>query len=503
MAKDKIPLDLIVDTVSNEKVILPEVIFEALEAAVVSAIKKKYKTERKIDIEARVAIDHKTGHYDIFRTWTVVADEDVVDPCVQMTLSAAQMDSPDIKIGDIVEDEIESADFSRIAASSARQVIIQKVREAARNSIANDYKDKIGKILSGTVSRVSRDIIFLDLGNNAEAIIKRSHIIPKETYRPGDRVRAVLMDVTNDPKGPQLVLSRTAPEMLRELFKIEVPEVSEGIIEIKAVAREPGVRAKIAVKTNDGRMDPIGACVGMRGARVQAVSNELSGERVDIILWNDNPAQFVMNAMAPAEIVSIVLDEETNIMDIAVKEEFLSQAIGRGGQNIKLASELSGWTLNIMGDKEAKEHGEKEKHILLETFMNKLDIEQEVAEILVAEGFTTIEEVAYVPISEMLEIEDFDEEIVEDLRQRAKDSLLTQEIASKEHSVDGKDKDVDMDLMSVEGMDQELADKLISRNIITRDDLAELSVDEITDITDIDSDRAATLIMAARSHWFD
>jgi len=326
--------------------------------------------------------------------------------------------------------------------------------------------------------------------------MKRNNLLPKEVYRPGDRIRAVLIDVTDEVKGPQLVLSRTAPEMLRELFKIEVPEVGEGIIEIKAIAREPGVRAKIAVKTNDGRMDPVGACVGMRGARVQAVSNELGGERVDIILWNDNPAQFVMNAMAPAEIVSIVLDEETNIMDIAVKEEFLSQAIGRGGQNIKLASELSGWTLNIMSDKEAKEHGEKEKNTLIESFVEKLDLDQEVAEVLVAEGFTSIEEVAYVPISEMLEIDGFDEEIIEDLRQRAKDWLLTHEIASKELAAK------EMDLLSIDGMSQELANKLIAKNILTRDDLAELSVDDVTDITDIDPGEAAKLIMAARSHWF-
>jgi N utilization substance protein A len=495
MAKDKIPLDLIVDTVSNEKDVPKEIIFEALEAALVSATKKKYKTERKIDIEARVEIDHKTGEYKTYRTWSVVGDQNVIDPCVQITLSAVQIEDPCVKIGDIYEDEIESVDFSRIAAQTAKQVIIQKVREAERAVVAQDYKEKMGKILSGTVSRASRDVVFVDLGNNAEAIVKRNNLLPKEVYRPGDRIRAVLVDVTDDAKGPQLVLSRSAPEMLRELFKIEVPEVGEGIIEIKAIAREPGVRAKIAVKTNDGRMDPVGACVGMRGARVQAVSNELGGERVDIILWNDNPAQFVMNAMAPAEIVSIVLDEETNVMDIAVKEEFLSQAIGRGGQNIKLASELSGWTLNIMGDKEAKEHGEKEKNILIENFMQKLDLDRDVAEVLVAEGFTSIEEVAYVPISEMLEIELFDEEIVEDLRQRAKDCLLTQEIASKEVSAD-------MDLMSVDGMTQEIADKLVSKNVLTRDDLAELSVDDITDITDINADEAAKLIMAARSHWF-
>lgn len=496
MSKE-IPLKMIVGTVSNEKGVSEEVIFEALEAALVSATKKKYGA----DIEARVVIDRKTGTYDTFRIWTVVADPEsnhhLELPFSQITLSAAQVDEPKIKIGDTIEEQLESVEFGRIAAQTAKQVIIQKVREAERSLVASEFKAKQGQLINGVVKKVTRDSIILDLGGNAEALLKKDQTLPKESFRPGDRVRAYLEEIITDTRGPQIILSRTSKGMLVEMFKIEVPEVGEGIIEIKAIARDPGVRSKIAVKTNDGRMDPVGACVGMRGARVQAVSNELGGERVDIVLWDDNPAQLAMNAMSPAEIVSIVVDEENNTMDIAVKDEFLSQAIGRGGQNIKLASELTGWTLNVISAQEAQAKNEQEKNTLLQVFTEQLGVENEVAELLIAEGFSTIEEIAYVPVNELLEIEGFDEEIVEALRSRAKDVLLTQAIASEEEL-----KKPAADLLSLEGVDEDLAYKLAQNDIITRDDLAELAVDEITEITGLNDEQAAKLIMAARAHWF-
>lgn len=493
----EIPLKLIVGTVSNEKGVSEEVIFEALEAALVSATKKKYGA----NIEARVAIDRKTGSYDTFRVWHVVPDPELNQPLEfpfsQITLSAAQVDDPKLQVGDTIEEQLESVEFGRIAAQTAKQVIIQKVREAERSKVATEFKAKQGQLVNGVVKKVAREGIIVDLGGNAEALLRKDQTLPKESYRAGDRVRAYLAEIQNDIRGPQIMLSRTNKGMLAELFKIEVPEVGEGIIEIKAIARDPGVRSKIAVKTNDGRMDPVGACVGMRGARVQAVSNELGGERVDIVLWDDNPAQFVMNAMSPAEIVSIVVDEETNTMDIAVKDEYLSQAIGRSGQNVKLASELTGWTLNVIGAQEAQAKNELEKTELLQTFTDQLGVDAEVAEVLIAEGFTTIEEVAYVPVNELLSIEGFDEEIVDALRNRAKDVLLTQAIANEE---DLKKKSAD--LMKLEGVNEELATKLAKHDILTRDDLGELSVDDIKEITDLNDDQAAKLIMQARAHWF-
>jgi N utilization substance protein A len=496
MSKE-IPLKMIVGTVSNEKDVPEEVIFEALEAALVSATKKKYGAH----IEARVAINRKTGTYDTFRIWHVVADpapnEPLELPFSQITLSAAQLDNPDIKVGDTVEEQLESVEFGRIAAQTAKQVIINEVRKAERKKIADDFKNKQSHLVNGVVKKVTRDTIILDLGGNAEALLRKDQTLPKESFRPGDRVKAYLLEIISDARGPQIMLSRTHQGMLAELFKIEVPEVGEGIIEIKAIARDPGVRSKIAVKTNDGRMDPVGACVGMRGARVQAVSNELGGERVDIVLWDDNPAQFVMNAMSPAEIVSIVVDEETNTMDIAVKDEFLSQAIGRGGQNIKLASELTGWTLNVIGAQEAQAKNEQEKSNLLKTFTEQLDIDNDVADLLIAQGFSTIEEIAYVPMNELLEIEGFDEEIVEALRQRAKDVLLTQAIASEEEA-----KSPAQDLLGVDGMNEKLAGSLAEKGITTRDDLAELAVEDLTELTDLSAEQAAKLIMAARAHWF-
>jgi len=495
MSKEKNPLKVIIDTVSAEKGVSEDVIVEALEAALVSATKKK----QKMNIDVRVHIHRDTGDFDTFRRWLVVADDAVENPLVEITLSAACFEEPEIELGDYVEEQIESIEFGRIAAQAAKQVIIQKVREAERNVIAKNYEERVGELINGVVNRSTRDAVFVDLGNNAEAIIRRSDLIPKESFRPGDRIRSYLQEVNYDaPRGPQIILSRASPQMIKELFKIEVPEVGEGIIEIKAAAREPGVRAKIAVKTNDGRLDPIGACVGMRGSRVQAVSNELGGERVDIILWDDSPAQFVMNAMAPAQIVSIVMDEETNIMDVAVKDEFLSQAIGRGGQNVKLASELTGWTLNVIGDKEASARTEEEQTRLVQLFLEALDVEDDVAEILVEEGFTSLEEVAYVPVHEMLEIEGFDEDIVEELRERAKEFILQQERVVQEKI----DADLIADLNQVEGMSIEIAQQLLQHNIKMRDDLADLSVEDLTDMIIIDKDVAAKLIMSARAHWF-
>lgn len=493
----EIPLKLIVGTVSNEKGITEEVIFEALEAALVSATKKKYGA----NIEARVIIDRKTGTYDTFRMWQVVPDPELNQPLElpfsQITISAAQVDDPKIEVGEYVEEQLESVEFGRIAAQTAKQVIIQKVREAERSMVASEFKAKQGQLVNGVVKKITRDGIIVDLGGNAEGLLRKDQTLPKESYRPGDRVRSYLVDIIIDTRGPQIILSRTSKGMLEELFKIEVPEVGEGIIEIKAMARDAGVRSKIAVKTNDGRMDPVGACVGMRGARVQAVSNELGGERVDIVLWDDNPAQLVMNAMAPAEIVSIVVDEETDTMDIAVKDEYLSQAIGRGGQNVKLASELTGWTLNVISAQEAQVKNEEEKNALLQTFTEQLGVEPEVAELLITEGFTTIEEIAYVPLNELLDIDGFDEEIVEALRSRAKDVLLTLAIANEEDS-----KSPAADLLGLEGINDELANKFAKHSILTRDDLADLAVDDVKEMTDLNDEQAAKLIMEARAHWF-
>lgn len=499
MSIKEIPLKLVVGTLSNEKGISEDVVFEAIEAALVSATKKKHGAE----IDVRVAIDRKTGLYETFRTWTVIEDlppnHPMEFPLTQISLSAAQYDDPSINVGDIIEEPIESVDFGRIAAQTAKQVIVQKVREAERALIAKEYFSRVGELIIGTVKKTTRDSIIVDLGNNAEGLLKREHILPKEAYRPGDRVRAYLYEVQAETKGPQMLLSRTCNEMLRELFKIEVPEVGEGIIEIKAVAREPGLRAKVAVKTNDGRMDPVGACVGMRGARVQAVSNELCGERVDIILWDDNPAQFVMQALSLTDIVSITIDEETGVMDLAIKEEYLSQAIGRNGQNIRLASMLTGWELNVVNAEEANEKDSAETTRIQALFVAQLDVDEEVANVLVAEGFTSIEEIAYVPRQELLEIDGFDEDIVKLLRARAKDVLLTEAIANDEKL---SNKQPEADLLAVAGVDSELAQQLAQNNIISRDDLAEQSVDDLLEITSIDKEMAAKIIMAARAHWF-
>ncbi len=489
---------LVVDVVSNEKGVDKEIIFEAIEAALASATRKKHGG----DIEVRVKIDRETGDYETFRRWLVVDDAEtpvLENPMAEITLSAARESDPDIQPGDYVEEQIESIEFGRIAAQTAKQVIVQKVREAERAKVIEAFEDKVGTLISGTVKRADKGTIVLDLGENAEALVPRSEVIPKEMVRVGDRLRGYLYDVRTEMRGPQLLVSRTMPELLIELFKLEVPEVNEGSIEIMGAARDPGLRAKIAVRALDQRVDPVGACVGMRGSRVQAVSNELGGERVDIIVWDENPAQFVINAMSPADVVSIVVDEDKHSMDIAVSEDNLSQAIGRGGQNVRLASQLTGWELNVMSEEQAQEKREAEAQEFIQRFMEDLDVDEEVAAILVQEGFTSVEEIAYVDEAEMLAIEEFDEDIVEELRNRANDALLTRAIASEEVLSDTPPAE---DLLTMEGMDETLAHQLAARGVPTMEDLAECSVDELMAIEGMDEKRAGELIMTARAPWF-
>ncbi len=489
---------MVVEAVSNEKGVGKDIIFEAIEAALATATKKRHRE----DIEARVCIDRESGDYDTFRLWEVVEDgtEPLEFPARQVRLQDAQAQVADIEIGGFTEEPMPSVEFGRIAAQTAKQVIVQKVREAERKQVFAAYQDRVGELVSGVVKRVERSGVILDLGNNAEGLIPREEMIPREAVRTGDRLRAYLRDVQADSRGPQLFLSRTAPELLIELFKIEVPEINEGMIEIINGARDPGARAKIAVRANDGRIDPIGACVGMRGSRVQAVSNELGGERVDIILWNENPAQFVINAMAPAEVASILVDEDSNSMDVAVAEENLSQAIGRGGQNVRLASELSRWELNVMSVEQADEKTEAEARVLQDLFKEQLDVDEEIAVILVQEGFSSIEEVAYVPDDEMLEIEEFDESLVQELRDRARDVMLTRAIASEEKLADAKPAE---DLLQMDGMDEGLAYQLAAHGVVTMEDLAEQAVDDLVEIEALDAARAAQLIMTARIPWFE
>jgi len=487
---------LVAEAVSNEKDVPKAVIFEAIEVALATATKKRYDEEADI----RVVIDRTTGDYETFRRWLVVSNEEVPALGTELTLEEALELDPNLKPGDIWEEKVESVKFGRIAAQTAKQVIVQKVREAERAKVVELYRDRQGELIAGTVKKVTRDNVIVDLGNNAEALLPREHLIPRESFRMGDRVRAVLQEVRAEGRGPQLILSRTSPEMLIELFRIEVPEIAEEVIEIRAAARDPGARAKIAVKTNDGRIDPIGACVGMRGSRVQAVSNELGGERVDIVLWDDNPAQLVINAMAPAEVASIVIDEETHSMDVAVAEDALAMAIGRSGQNVRLASELTGWVLNVMSEEEAAAKQQSEIGSILELFMKHLDVDEEIAQILVEEGFTSLEEVAYVPTDEMLEIEGFDEDIVTALRERAKDALLNLAIASQEQLGDVEPAE---DLLTMDGMEKALAYQLAAKGIITMEDLAEQGVEDLLDIEGMDEAKAAELIMTARAPWFE
>ncbi|EHQ52468.1 transcription elongation factor NusA [Ectothiorhodospira sp. PHS-1] len=488
---------LVVDAVSNEKGVEKAVIFEAIEAALASATRKKHGG----DIDVRVSIHRDTGDYESFRRWLVVDDEDpeFESPDRQILYSYAIQKNPDVQVGDYVEMPIESVEFGRIAAQTAKQVIVQKVREAERAKVVDEFQSRVGELVMGVVKRSERNGVFLDLGGNAEAFIPRDEMIARESVRPNDRLRGYLKDVRTEARGPQLFVSRTAPEFLVELFKLEVPEVGQGLIEIMGAARDPGMRAKIAVRSLDPRLDPVGACVGMRGSRVQSVSNELAGERIDIILWDDNPAQFVINAMSPAEVLSIVVDEDNRVMDIAVAEEKLSQAIGRGGQNVRLASQLTGWELNVMSEKQAVEKSESESAELQQMFMASLDVDEEVAAILVQEGFSSIDEVAYVPTAEIMQIEEFDEDMVEELRRRARDALLTRAIATEEKVTTGEPA---QDLLEMDGMDRELAYRLASRGVCTMEDLAEQSVDDLVELAQIDAEQAAGLIMAARAPWF-
>ena len=489
---------LVVDAVSAEKGVEKDIIFEAIEAALASATRRRHGE----DIEVRVAIDRESGEYDTFRRWLVFEDEstELEFPDRELRMIDAVDVDEQAEPGGFVEVPMDSVEFGRIAAQTAKQVIVQKVREAEREQVVEEFQGREGELLSGLVKRVDRNGVYIDLGGNAEGFVAREQMVPREPVRPQDRIKALLIEVRSEPRGPQLFMTRTSPQFLVELFKIEVPEVGQGLIDILGSARDPGLRAKIAVRSNDSRIDAVGACVGMRGSRVQAVSNELAGERVDIILWDDNSAQFVINAMSPAEVVSIVVDEDAHSMDIAVEEDKLSQAIGRGGQNIRLASELSGWELNVMTAADAEQKSESEMKELIELFSKHLDVDEEVGLILVQEGFSTIEEVAYVPASELVEIEEFDEDIVDELRNRARDVLLTQAIVTEEKIDETEPAE---DLLSLEGMDKGLAFILASKGVITREDLAELATDDLLELNEMDADEAGALIMKARAHWFE
>lgn len=498
---------LVVDVFSNEREIEKEIVFQAMESALEAATVKRYENQIKV----RVVIDRKTGDYVTYRRWEVVAANDAINgdvefPGWQLLLEAAQYDNPDVKTGDFVEEEIESIEFGRIAAQTAKQVIIQKIREAERKKIVEAYLPRVGELVTGIVKRLEKGSVFLDLGGNVEAFIAREDMIPRETVRIGDRVRGYLKAVRLEPRGPQLFVSRTAPELLIALFKLEVPEVGDGLVEVLAAARDPGSRAKIAVKTNDPRLDPVGACVGMRGSRVQSVTNELAGERVDIILWNHSEAQFVINAMSPAEIQSIVVDEDKHSMDIAVHPDSLSQAIGRGGQNVRLASELTGWELNVLDATKAEQDSEAEVAKIKHRFVEQLGLEEDIALILAEVGFVSVEEIAYVPLNEMLQIEEFDEKLVHEIRSRAKDFLLINAIASEEKieiAVSAEDVEPAEDLLTMEGMTEELAYEMAHAGIVSMDDLAEQAVDDLlSKLSGMSEERAATLIMTARKPWF-
>ena len=489
---------LVVEAVSNEKGVSKEVIFDAIELALAAAAKKRYDDDGEADI--RVQIDRESGEYLTFRRWLVVSNEEVPGLGYELTMEEADEIDKTLQPGDVYEIQVENVGFGRISAQAAKQIIVQKVREAERAKIVEQYRERIGEMVNGSVKKVTRDNLIIDLGNNAEAVLPRDQLIAREVFRIGDRVRAVLQEIKTEGRGPQLSLSRTSNEMLVELFRIEVPEIQEEVIEIRSCARDPGSRAKIAVKTNDGRIDPVGACVGMRGSRVQAVSNELGNERVDIVLWDDNPAQLVINAMAPAEVASIIIDEDKHTMDVAVSEDNLAMAIGRNGQNVRLAGELTGWEINVMTEEEAGEKQEEEAGAIVQSFVDKLGVEDDLAIVLVEEGFTSLEEVAYVPLDEMMGIDGFDEDLVNELRQRARDSLLTQELANEEQ-LDGAEPAED--LLSMDGMDKHLAFVLASMKIITMEDLAEQAIEDLLDIEGMNEERAGQLIMTARAPWFE
>ncbi len=481
---------LMVDALAHEKNVSKEVIFTALELALASATKKRFHD----DVDVRVVIDRTTGNYESFRRWTVVADEMLDNP-------AAQVSKEDERVakkaeGDTLEEPLESIAFGRIGAQAAKQVILQKVREAEREQILSEFLARSEHLVSGVIKRMEKGNAVIEVGR-IEALLPREQMIPKENLRSGDRVRAYLTRIERNVRGPQLVLSRISPEFIIKLFELEVPEIEEGLLEIKSAARDPGSRAKIAVKSNDQRLDPVGTCVGMRGSRVQAVTAELAGERVDIVLWSMDPAQFVINAMAPAEVTRISIDEDAHSMDVVVAEDQLALAIGKGGQNVRLASQLTGWELNLMTEEEAEQKGEEEYGRTRQLFMQRLDVDEEVADILIQEGFSTLEEVAYVPLNEMQDIEAFDEDTVNELRSRARNALLTEAIAQEE-----KVEEASAELLALEGMDEDTAHLLASKGVSTVEDLADLSVDELTEMSGMAEERAKQLIMTARAPWF-
>ncbi|MFO1363257.1 MAG: transcription termination factor NusA [Burkholderiales bacterium] len=483
---------LLVDALAREKNVNKDVVFGALEQAIGSATKKRFSE----DVEVRVAIDRNTGEYESFRRWQVVPDDAVEFPAHQIPLSKAKEEYGDVAVEDFIEEPLETIEFGRIGAQTAKQVILQKIRDAEREQLLQDFLARGDKLATGAIKRMERGNAVIEVGR-VEAVLPRDHMIPKENLRIGDRVRAYVLRIDRSLRGPQLVLSRTAPEFIIELFRLEVPEIEQGLLEIKSAARDPGVRAKIAVFTADRRIDPIGTCVGMRGSRVQAVTQELAGERVDIVLWSDDPAKFVIGALAPADVSGIVVDEEKHSMDVVVDEENLAIAIGRSGQNVRLASELTGWQINLMSQEESQRKSDEESASVRTLFVEKLDVDEDLANLLIQEGFSTLEEVAYVPINEMLEIEGLDEATVNELRSRAKDALLVEEIRSEE-SIEG----VDQDLLALEGMDTRLAAKLAAGGVKTRDELADLAVDELVELGAVDEPRARELIMKARAHWF-
>lgn len=495
MSKDVL---YIVEAVSNEKGVQKEKIFVALECALASVTKKR----NTAPIDVRVAIDRRTGEYSAYQRWLVV--EEVEQPEKQISLTEAQEQDPSLQLGDYLEKNIESASLDRIGAQTAKQIIVQKIREAERSQVVETYYDRLGELVNGIVKRLERNgNVILDLGSNAEAIIPKEDMIPKEVVRPGDRIRGYLRDIRTEQRGPQLHLTRTAPELLIKLFTLEVPEIGQQMLELISAARDPGIRAKIAVHAKDPRIDAVGACVGMRGSRVQAVSDELNGEKIDIILWDPNPAQFVINAMSPAEVVSIVMDEESHSMDVAVKEDQFSQAIGRSGQNVRLASQLTGWKIEVMTETQAKEKNQAEHDALQQLFMEKLDVDEDFADELIKTGFSSLEEIAYVPLSEMLNIEGFDEDIVQELRKRAKDALVTQAISEEEQQETALHAEAEHnDLFQVTGMTPQLAELLTTHGIHSMNDLAEQSVDELMELETITETQARELIMSARAPWF-
>jgi transcription termination/antitermination protein NusA len=483
---------LLVDALAREKNVAKDIVFEALEMALASATKRK----NKLDIDVRVSIDRTTGEYESFRRWEIVEDEELDLPDQQLTLEEGLMRDASIQLNEFIEEPLEAIEFGRIGAQAAKQVIMQKIRDAEREQILNDFLARDESIVSGTVKRVERGNVIIESGR-VEALLPREQMIPRENIRVGDRIRAYLSRVDREARGHQLILSRTMPQFVSSLFELEVPEIEEGLVEIHGAARDPGSRAKIAVKSNDRRIDPVGTCVGMRGSRVQAVTNELSGERIDIVLWSDDPATYIVNALSPAEVSRITVDEEKHAMDIVVEEENLAQAIGRGGQNVRLASELTGWTLNIMTEEQSQQKVEEESNTVRQHFMDEIDVDEDLADILVQEGFSTLEEVAYVPESELLEIEGFDKGTVEELRSRARNALLVKEIAKEEQATTAS-----TDLMNVEGMTEELARTLIGGGIMSQDELADLAIDDLKEIVEIDDELAESLIMAARAPWF-